>query len=261
MNDLESPPLIDIKNLYFAYEKEDVLVDINLTVPQGTTLGIVGPNGGGKTTLLKIILGLLKGYRGQVTVRCRYDSTDPHHHRCIGYVPQKSTINRTFPATVSDAVEMGLYGLTGPLGPTKSEKEYVRWLIGQTGIESIKNSSIMEISGGQLQRTLIARALVAKPALLVLDEPLVGIDESGVLQFIDLLMSLKAELNLTVLMVSHNFDALAMFADRVSCINRTMHSHENPGRLTQKEIQGIFSCGFDAYQKVRGPRNGPGEVS
>ena len=260
-NKQKKSDLITIENLFFSYDDKEVLSDVCLKVPQGITMGILGPNGGGKTTLLKIILGLLKGYRGKVEVLCRYQKGQENfHHQCMGYVPQKNTLNLKFPATVHDTVEMGLYGTIGCAGPSKEEKEYIIWLLNKAGVWDIRNKSVGEISGGQLQRTMIARALVGKPALLALDEPMVGIDESGVLKFIDLLMTLKKELNLTVLMVSHNFEALGLFTDRVACINRTLHFHENPDHLTQEEIREVFACGYDAFQKTLGKSRRAGKV-
>lgn len=259
MNSSQANNLVTIRDLSFSYGERQILSGINLDVPRGIALGIVGPNGGGKTTLLKIMMGLLKGYTGRVEIHCQVDD-DPaaRHHYCIGYVPQKSVINTTFPATVRDAVEMGLYGFARFWGASRKEKEYIDWLLNETGVWEIRNKSISEISGGQLQRALIARALVAKPSLITLDEPLTGVDESGVLQFIELIMGLKRSLNLTVVMVTHDFHSLSLFADRVACLNGTIHSHDNPEQMSLEKIRGIYSCGFEAYQKIRLGAKDPG---
>jgi len=243
--------LISIRDLSFAYGDREVLSHINLDVAERTVLGIVGPNGGGKTTLLKILLGLLKGYSGEFTIRCTYDPRGKKiRHSCLGYVPQKSTINLRYTATIHDAVEMGLYGIIGIRGPSRDERDYIDWLLQHTGISGIRNHSISEVSGGQLQRALIARALVTKPALLLMDEPLTGIDRAGVLQFVELLMNLKNLLNLTVVLVSHDFQALALCSNRVACLNRSIHYHENPANLTVEEISQVYSCSFEAFHAV-----------
>jgi len=253
----EKAPLIKVRNLSFAYEKTPVLKNVNLEVPPGIILGIVGPNGGGKTTLLKIMLGLLKGYTGEVKVRCHYGpGIKALHHKCIGYVPQRSDLNRKFPATVNDVVEMGLYGLTGAGGLSTDEKEYVSWLIGEVGVKDIKDKSINEISGGQLQRALIARALVTKPSLLFMDEPLVGVDQSGVMKFIELLLMLKERLELTVILVTHDFHSVSLCADKLACLNRTIHFHDNPSHLTAEKLSRVYSCGFDAFRGVEGIMHG-----
>jgi zinc transport system ATP-binding protein len=254
-NETGEAPLVMVKDLSFSYGDFKALESINLDVPAGIVLGIVGPNGGGKTTLIKIMLGLLKGYSGEVKVRCTFQPEGKKiRHRCMGYVPQKSAIDLKFPATVYDTVEMGLYGETGLMGPSKDEKEYVAWLLKETGVEELKNKHIGEISGGQLQRTLIARALVGKPAVIFLDEPLVGVDQTGIAQFVELLMKLKNALNLTVVMVSHALHPLPLCADRVACLNRTLHFHDNPEHLTTEDLTRMYACGFEAYKETRQKR-------
>jgi zinc transport system ATP-binding protein len=244
--------IISVKNLSFSYSDKEVLSNVNLDVPPGIVLGIVGPNGGGKTTFLKILLGLLKRYSGEVKVNCQIgvEEHKRHHHRCVGYVPQNIGVNRRFPSTVYDAVEMGLYGFHGFRGPSKEEKEYIDWLLGEVGIREIKDRSISQISGGQLQRTFIARALVTKPSLLFLDEPLVGVDHSGVLKFIELILGLKKKLNLTVIFVSHDLNSVKICSDRIACLNRNLHYHENPEHLTLEQLQQSYSCGFEAYSNL-----------
>lgn len=239
---------VKIENLSFSFGKKEVLKNINLEIESGIVLGIVGPNGSGKTTLLKIMLGLIQGYSGTVRIPCRYKVREKNHsHICIGYVPQRSFYNRDFPATVYDTVRMGLYGKVGLFGPTREQEEYIDWLLREVGIDHIKNYSIGEISGGQFQRALIARALVAKPSLLLLDEPVVGVDRAGINRFVKLILKLKETLNLTVILVSHDFQAVSLVADRIACLNVTLHVHENPhDQLLEDFIIGA-SCGYEAY--------------
>jgi zinc transport system ATP-binding protein len=244
--------IISIKNLFFSYSDKEVLSNINLEIPKGIILGLVGPNGGGKTTLLKIMLGLLKGYSGEVNINCQIGSEDhkSHHHKCAGYVPQNIGINRRFPATVYDVVEMGLYGFHGFRGPSDEEKQYIDWLLGEVGVRDLRNRSINQISGGQFQRTFIARALVTKPSLLFLDEPLVGVDQNGVLKFVELILDLKEKLNLTVVFVSHDLESVKICSDRIACLNRTIHCHENPEHLTVEQLQQSYPCSYEAYKDL-----------
>ncbi|MCD4786048.1 MAG: metal ABC transporter ATP-binding protein [Candidatus Eremiobacteraeota bacterium] len=245
---MEKDEIIILKNVGFSYGDNVVLENINLTVEEGTILGIIGPNGGGKTTLLKIMLGLIEGYTGKVIVKCQFkNKSGGYHHNCMGYVPQHSKVNKQFPATVYDAVEMGLYGLTGFKGPTKEEKEHVNLLLEKVGIDKIKDCSINAISGGQLQRALIARALVGKPSVLMLDEPLVGIDQTGVMAFLKFLAEVKEKFDLTVVLVTHNFHAMTITADQVACLNKTIHFHDNPEHLSKEDIAKTYSCEYDAF--------------
>lgn len=245
---MEKEKIIILEHVSFSYGDKIVLKNINLTVEQGNILGIIGPNGGGKTTLLKIMLGLIKGYTGNVIVKCQFKSVNGgFHHNCMGYVPQHSNVNKQFPATVYDTVEMGLYGLTGFMGPTKKEKEYVNLLLKKIGIDEIRDYSINAISGGQLRRTLIARALVGKPSVLMLDEPLVGIDQTGVMAFLKFLTEVKEEFDLTVVLVTHNFHAMTLTADKVACLNKTIHFHDNPEHLSKEDITITYACEYDAF--------------
>lgn len=242
--------LIEVKDLYFSYGEKTVLENINFCVDKGTIVSIIGPNGGGKTTLLKIILGLLKGYKGLVKVNCMVEKKNGRstvfHHSCIGYVSQRSKINMQFPASIKDVVEMGLYGMTGFRGPSSLEKDYIERLLLEVGVENIKNRPINAVSGGQMQRTLIARALVGKPSILLLDEPLVGIDQKGIIQFLELIMKIRDQLGLTVVMVTHDIHSATIFSDKIACLNRFIHFHDNPEKMSREDLTKTFVCNFEA---------------
>jgi len=251
MNNNDGEKLIIIRDLNFFYGKKQILKNISLDVERGTILGIIGPNGGGKTTLLKIMLGLLNGYTGEVSLKCilKHSKKKIHHH-CIGYVPQEKEINLKFPATIYDMVEMGLYGMVGFFGPSADEKAHVEYLLEEVGIADLRDRHIMEVSGGQLQRALLARALVGNPAILMLDEPLVGIDKSGVINFLELLLRIKKDLELTVVLVTHDFQAVSVCADKVACLKETLHFHDNPSRLKPEILAATYSCGFEAFEAL-----------
>ena len=254
MPDPSKKKLITVKNLGFSYGSKEVLKNINLEVEKGTILGIIGPNGGGKTTLLKIILGLLKGYTGELSSYCTLTGKKVEiHHKCIGYVPQHKKMNLQFPGTVYDIVEMGLYGMTGFKGPSQQEKQHVEKLLKEVGVYELKDNPINALSGGQLQRTLIARALVGNPAILILDEPMTGIDKTGVMNFLDLVVKIKNERDLTVILVTHDYFTISACADKVACLNKTIHFHDNPAKMSQDDITKTFSCGFEVIETIRHP--------
>lgn len=235
-----------VKDLSFSYGDKEVLKNINLNISQGVMLAILGPNGGGKTTLLKIIAGLIKGYQGEVLFKCLFNShSNKIHHNCIGYVPQKSFINLQFPATVYDTVKMGLYGVTGILGITKDESDYIDWLLEKVGISEIRHKSIKEISGGQFQRTLIARSLVAKPSLLLMDEPTVGIDHSGIIKLMELVSQIKQDLNISIVFVSHDFHVIEKSADQIVCLNKTLHTIDKNHPIALQDLSKLYQTTFE----------------
>lgn len=218
-----------------------VLRDINLHVGYGCNLGIVGPNGAGKTTLLRIILGLLNGYEGQVHV-CGMTPEDAcRRGNVIGYVPQRAKAEWRFPINVLQAVRMGLTGKTGLFRRfSHDDKDYADQLMQRVGIADLRKKPVGELSGGQQQRMFIARALVAKPKVLVLDEPLVGIDESGQRQFAKLIHEIHETLKLTIVIVSHDLQTIAAGCNRVACLKQTIHYHDAPAGLTEQVLREVF---------------------
>ncbi len=221
-----SKTIIKLENVYYSYEKKLVLENINLTIKEGMFMGLVGPNGGGKTTLIKIILGLLKPQRGNVYLLDKPIDSFKDWNR-IGYVSQKAnTFNKGFPATVFEVVSMGLTAKVGYFRFfNKHHKERVLEAIRQVDLESYAYENIGNLSGGQQQRVFIARALVSDPQLLILDEPTVGIDYQNVKRFYDLLYKLNKEKNITMLLVTHDTGAVTKYATEIACINQKLHFH------------------------------------
>lgn len=233
-----SKKIIEVKNLYFSYEHQKVLQDVNLTVNQGDFLGILGPNGSGKTTLIKLILGLLKPQQGSIRL---FDKRVGRFDRSlIGYVSQKSThFNRGFPATVAEVVTSGLYGKLGlfhRMKPFHSEK--VNQVIDKVGLTHIKDHNIGKLSGGQQQRVFIARALVSNPKLLILDEPTVGVDVKSTEEFYQILTHLHQEMGYSLILITHDIGVVTTYVNKVACLNKRLYFHGNPGefKLHQKEI-------------------------
>lgn len=225
MSDTPSPsPVVDIRNVTFAYSSEDptpVLEEVSLQIPTDDFLGIIGPNGGGKTTLLKLMLGLIEPQRGGVHLFGRPPSETRHR---IGYVPQHAHVDPSVPANVLDVV------LTGRLGRSswgawfrKPHLEAAIDALRQTGTADLARRRIGELSGGQRQRVLIARALAADAKLLLLDEPTAGVDAMVEENLIDLLHQLNERL--PIVLVSHDVSFVSTHLKRVACLNRRLTCH------------------------------------
>lgn len=232
-----SENLIEIDNVSFAYAKELILKDIKFAVHRGDYLGIVGPNGGGKTTLLKIILGLLTPTSGQV----RLFGQPSHHFKLrskIGYVPQNiATTERQFPATIEEIVTMGRYAHVGMLRRLQlADRTIITRSLEQVGMSSYRQQLIGDLSGGQQQRVFIARALAAEPEILLLDEPTAGVDAHHQEQFYALLRELNLSLNLTLVLVSHDLDVIAKETTELACINQTVTYHGPPTEFVGSDL-------------------------
>lgn len=236
-------PAVAYDRVSFTYPgaSAPALVDVSLTVAPGERLGILGPNGGGKSTLLKLTLGLLSGNSGTIRV---FGMTpgEARKRGVIGYVPQRAHIERSFPISARQVVESGAGWRAGPLRPLPLDVVMrVERMIALVGAESFASRPIGKLSGGQLQRILIARALAANAQILALDEPLVGIDAAGQQLFAELLARVHAELGLTIITISHDIRAIAAGSDRVACLSRRLHSHTSPHGLTPQVLAELFA--------------------
>jgi zinc transport system ATP-binding protein len=213
--------LIEIRNVTVRYGAKTVLRDIDLDVRVDDFLGITGPNGGGKTTLLKVILGLMKPAAGRISF---FDCGRPVPSLKTGYLPQINPIDRRFPISVYEVIASGLAGEKPRFRDfTPSQKDRIRELMAQMGLEQFSKRAIGELSGGQLQRTLLARAVVSKPQLLVLDEPNTYVDKNFESRFYELLGEINRET--AVMLVSHDVERLFPMVKNVVCVNETLHYH------------------------------------
>lgn len=214
--------VLQIKNLSFSYHKQKVLDDINLKVQKNDFLAIIGPNGGGKTTLLKLIIGINKIQNGEINI----SGVAPHKKlSSIGYVPQNTNINTTFPIKVKEVVLMGNIGEKRALfGYSKKELSSATKALTQVGMETFANTKIGNLSGGQRQRVLIARALCSNPKILLLDEPTSSIDAKGQKDIYALLKKLHK--NITVIVVSHDISVVLEYATKVAYINKNLVLHD-----------------------------------
>lgn len=223
--------MIQTENMTVDYFGNKALVDINVKIPFGYTYGIIGPNGAGKSTLLKAMLGIIKS-RGKVEY-CGDDIKD--HLRKIAYVPQKSDIDLTFPITVQDAVVTGTYP-TLPLfkNAGKKEKETAEKCMAMVSISDLRKKQINNLSGGQLQRVFIARALAQNAETFFLDEPFVGVDLMSERIIIDILRKLR-EQGKTVLVVHHDLHEVESYFDRLIILNRTVIANGSVSEVFNNE--------------------------
>lgn len=225
------PAIIELSNVCFSYnynESDYVIKDVSLQIHKGDYVGIIGPNGGGKSTLLKLMLGLLQPQKGQVKL---FDTSIQKFQNWskIGYVPQKNQIDINFPVSVEEVVAMGRYGKRGLFHfPTNEDREKTMQALQQVDMVDYKNRQISDLSGGQQQRVFIARALVTEPEIIFLDEPTVGVDVKTQQQFYSLLRKLNRELKLTLVLVSHELDVVAHESTELGYINRTLEYYGNP---------------------------------
>lgn len=209
-------PIIKCEHTDFGYENQDAVVDLNLEIYPGDYLCVVGENGSGKSTLIKGILGLLKPTGGTLTV------ADDLKRGGIGYLPQQTAAQKDFPATVQEVVLSGTLSRRGnrPFY-SMAERKLAAHNLERLGIEHLKNKCYRELSGGQQQRVLIARALCATEQLLILDEPITGLDPSAIQDFYHLVKKLNKEDGITIIMVSHDIGNV------ISQANKILHLHRN----------------------------------
>jgi zinc transport system ATP-binding protein len=239
-------PLIRSQNLVVRLGGKTILEDISFAVNPGQMVGIIGPNGAGKTTLLRAILGLLPISSGELIVLGYPVSQVNGQRSMIGYMPQRLLFERHFPLTVGDAVATGLLTRSTVLRQIKGANQKVAEALALVGMDNYHLSPFQELSGGQQQRILLARSLVRKPKLLLLDEPNAGLDFPAQQKFIDLLKRLRLQQNLTVVMVSHDLLSVAAIADSLICIDRRMHLHGRPGEvLHSHELHDAYRCEFE----------------
>ncbi|GAA0430495.1 metal ABC transporter ATP-binding protein [Lentibacillus halophilus] len=216
-------PVVSTDNLTYAYDRQTILSDIPFELPRGSFMGLIGPNGGGKTTLIKMILGLLKPDSGTIRLFGKPIQQFKNWSN-IGFVSQKAnSFNKGFPATVFEVVSMGLTAKLGYFTFLKAKhKQAILQAMERVGIRDYAYDNIGQLSGGQQQRVFIARALVSDPQLLILDEPTVGVDEDHVEQFYNLLRELNQKHGITLLLVTHDTDTIKRYATDVVYLNKTL---------------------------------------
>lgn len=210
--------VVNIDNVSYRFNSALVLENISFTVDKGDFVGIIGPNGAGKTTLFRSMLGLLEDYQGRITFFGEDIRKNRNILQKIGYIPQKNSIDQGFPATVEEIVSLGITG-------RRPSKNKINHAIEIVGLFDQKTKRIGELSGGQQQRVLIAKALANEPELLILDEPVTGIDLKTQNKFYVLLKKLNEENKITIIWASHDLDAVKKLANKIACVNRRIFFH------------------------------------
>ncbi len=239
-------PIVELKNVGFSYNGQTVLNQVDFRVCQNDFIGVIGPNGGGKTTLLKLILGLLKPNTGVINV---LGGTPQESSSIIGYVPQNININDTFPIKALDVVLMGKLNCASRFKRNfKQEKNEAFDALERLNIANIAHKKIGELSGGQRQRVLIARALITQPQLLLLDEPTASIDTKGQTVFYELLKTLN--LDIAVIVVSHDLLMISNYVKSVACVNKGLHYHSHE-EVTGDMLETMYSCSVEDVCRVQ----------
>jgi zinc transport system ATP-binding protein len=232
---------VEIKNLNVNYEKLNALKDINITIKDKEFIAILGPNGGGKTTLLKSILGLIKPSSGDIKV---YGKDPMDKRNSIGYVPQFSKFEKNFPISVIDVVLMGRLkaGMKFFDKYSKKDIEYAENIINTLEINELRNRQIGELSGGEMQRVLIARALCTESKLLLLDEPTASLDVESKNSIYSLLKDLNKDI--TIIVVTHDTGFVFSYIDKIACLNQKLFYHGEP-ELDSDIMDKVYGCPVD----------------
>jgi len=231
----EKKEIVRFANVYFSYRDYPVLEDITLSIFEDDMLAVIGPNGGGKTTLLRLTLGLIKPTGGTVSL---FGKNPAKTRQFAGYLPQQKAINFNFPISVYEVVLMGRYKGIGSRFRKEDEEAAIEAL-DTVGMADFKDRHISNLSGGQLQRILIARSLVSKPKILLLDEPLAGVDSEAQLSFYGLILKLNRKM--AIIFVTHDISVISEYFEKVVCLNRKLFYH-GPKEGSIGKLEDTYGC-------------------
>jgi len=240
----KNPIVLEIKDLSFAYDKELALEKLNLDVREKDFLALIGPNGGGKSTLLKLILGINKIQEGSIKIL-----NEPITQKLsqIGYVPQNTNVNINFPIKVLEVVMMGVAQKSSfSFGYTKEEISHAMNILKQVGMQEQAQKRVGSLSGGQRQRIMIARALYANPKILLLDEPTASIDVDGQKQIYELLKELTKDI--TIIVISHDLSVILEYATKVAHINKKLFYHDVSSMQREFDCTSKHICEVELLQ-------------
>lgn len=229
-------PAVSLENVSFSYNGRPALKNVNLTISRGEFLAIIGPNGGGKSTLVKLMLGLLRPDSGNVSVLGLAPERAAH---LIGYMPQDLSINRSFPISVADVVLMGRLRHKGRSMITPRDRTAAGDILDRLGIGDLSGRKVSDISGGQRAKVFLARALITEPEILILDEPTSNLDTNAQTELYTLLKQINEKK--TIILVSHDLMVLSTHVRAVACVNRDVHFHAG-SEITQEMINMAYPC-------------------
>jgi zinc transport system ATP-binding protein len=229
-------PIIEVSHLYFSYNGTQVLRDVSLSIREKEFIAFIGPNGGGKTTLIKLLLGILKPDRGTIKIMGQPPSKAAHR---IGYVPQDISINKSFPISVMDVVLMGRLQFHRWARISKEDRKAAEKALESLEMLEFINRKIDDLSGGQRERVFIARALSSDPDILFLDEPTANIDSQGRTDLYALLKELNK--TKTIFVVSHDTMVLSSYVTSVACVNKDVHYHDD-AEITEEMLEMGYHC-------------------
>lgn len=222
------PDILELKDITAGYDHQPVLEHVNFTIREGDFIGIIGPNGGGKTTLLKVILGLLKPFSGEVIYHTSKQNL-------FGYLPQNNRFDQRFPINVTEVVLSGLMSGKGLYKSyTRADRKKAWELLDKYGMGNYKKSPIGDLSGGQMQRVFLCRAIISSPQILILDEPTTYVDSNFEKEFYPILEELNK--SLSIVMVSHDLGTICSYVKTIACVNRELHYH-NSNLISPEQLQ------------------------
>lgn len=224
--------ILELKDITAGYDHQPVLKHVNFEINEGDFIGIIGPNGGGKTTLLKVILGLLKPFSGEIIYHTSKQNL-------FGYLPQNNRFDQRFPINVTEVVLSGLMSGKGLYRSyTRTDKHKAWELLDKYGMGTYKKSPIGDLSGGQMQRVFLCRAIISSPRILMLDEPTTYVDSSFEKEFYSILKDLSK--SLSIVMVSHDLGTICSYVKTIACVNRELHYH-NSNLISEEQLQS-YNC-------------------
>ena len=242
-------PILDVRSLFVRYNGRIALDNVTFHLHVGERIAVVGPNGAGKSTLFKVVSGVLQPQSGEVTI----SGSQPTVHSCIAYIPQRSQVDWNFPVSVADVVMMGRSAKLGPLNwPKKQDWDFVNRALDTVEIGSLSKRQISQLSGGQQQRMFIARALAQEAELMLMDEPLTGLDTPAQEGLLDLLDTLRAQ-SVTVMVATHDLEQAAKHFDRLMLLNKRIVSFGAPETVLHAE--NLLSAYGGRFRTVEGHAN------
>lgn len=252
---MTKPSVVKLEDVWVTYHETLALRAVDMRIEDGEFLGLIGPNGSGKTTLIKVILGLVKPDRGKVEVFGVPPDSLGAKHQLIGYVPQRSQGDWSFPVSVAEVVMMGRYGRIGLFKrPSSVDREVAMKALEDVQMQDFAQRQLAELSGGQQQRVLIARALATEPRLLLLDEPAAGVDAYGEERFYELLKRLKDLQGLTIVIVTHDIAVVSAHVEKLACLNQTLYMHAPPAEvITAGTLEKVYGCEVELLAHGRIP--------